>query len=285
MPFVMKTLKKIILIIILFISIPFLLFFRDSTEKSHQVKVAICQIFSLDSDRSGNFIRIENAVAESKENGADIACFPETCILGWVNPAAHERAFPIPGKDSDFLCMLARKYGIYLCIGLAEKEGDKLYDSVILIDDTGNILLKHRKINILTELMTPAYTPGIGVNVVKTKFGKIGLLICADTFKDEILNQMAALEPDLLLVPYGWAASETAWPGHGKSLTTTVQKTAQKCNVPVIGTDLVGEITNGPWTGMVYGGQSIAADKNGTVLTVLKDRDRDIKIISVPIDE
>ena len=113
--------------------------------------------------------------------------------------------------------VLAKKYNTYLCVGLCEKEGENLYDSVILIDSKGKILLKHRKINILSELMTPAYTPGENINAVQTEYGKIGLLICADTFKEDIIGKMAELKPDLLLVPYGWAAPENSacrycWP-------------------------------------------------------------------------
>ena len=114
------------------------------SNRTGSVKVAMCQIFCLDGDRSGNFVRIENAIAAAKDAGADIICFPETVILGWVNPEAHQRAYPIPGEDSGRLCRLAEKYRRYLCVGLAEKDGEKLYDSVILIDDKGRIVLKHR---------------------------------------------------------------------------------------------------------------------------------------------
>jgi predicted amidohydrolase len=244
-------------------------------------KAAICQIFCLDSDRLGNFVRIENAIREAKEAWADIACFPETALLGWVNPDAHERAFPIPGEDSDKLCRLARDYNLHLCVGLAEKEGRCLYDSVVLIDNKGKILLKHQKINLLTELMSPPYTAGKSVDSVETEFGKIGLLICADTHDDKILRRMAALKPDLLLVPYGYVATEDEWPGHGKVLEKVVTNTAKKTGAFVIGTNLVGEITHGPWKGRTYGGQSIASDRTGRVVVNAKDRDRDIKIISI----
>jgi predicted amidohydrolase len=43
---------------------------------------------------------------------------------------------------------MAMNHNIYISIGLVEKEGDRLYDSAILIDNRGNIFLKHRKINI-----------------------------------------------------------------------------------------------------------------------------------------
>ncbi|UCF00194.1 MAG: carbon-nitrogen hydrolase family protein [Planctomycetota bacterium] len=247
------------------------------------IQVAMCQIFSLDGDRSGNFVRIENAIRQAKDNGADIICFPETVILGWVNSDAHERAYPIPGKDSQRLCELAKKYETYLCVGLAEKNGTNLHDSVLFIDDKGRILFKHRKINILPELMTPPYTPGKEVNVVATKFGRIGLLICADTFDAEILERMAALKPDLLLIPYGWAAPEEKWPDHGKELQKVVKNAANKTRAAVVATDLVGEITKGPWKGQVYGGQSMAVDKNGKTLATAADRDRHIRIVEINV--
>jgi len=40
------------------------------------LNVAICQIQGIDSDREGNFIRIENAITEAKNEGAVLACFP-----------------------------------------------------------------------------------------------------------------------------------------------------------------------------------------------------------------
>jgi predicted amidohydrolase len=255
---------------------------RRST-KIRTIKVAMCQILALDGDRRGNFIRIENAINQAKNAGAGIICFPEAVLLGWVNPDAHERACSIPGKDSEHLCELAAHYKTYVCAGLAEKEGKSLYDSVVLIDDKGQILIKHRKINILTELMTPPYTAGVNIDAVETKFGKIGLLICADTHEDEILDRMASLKPDLLLVPYGYAEEENEWPGHGKELEEVVKNAAKKTGAPVVGTNLVGEITKGPWKGRTYGGHSVAADKTGKIISIAKDCDRDINIVCVKI--
>jgi predicted amidohydrolase len=253
---------------------------ETTTANVDSTNIAMCQIFCLDGDRLGNLQRIENATFEASEMGADIVCFPETAILGWVNSDAHQRAYPIPGPDSDSLCSIAKRYGVFMCVGLAEKEGDNLYDAVLLIDDRGKILFKHRKVNILTELMEPPYTPGNGVQVVETRFGTIGIMICADSFLDELRSEMKALEPDLVLIPYGWAAEEQEWPEHGQSLEKVVTEVAAIWNCPVIGTDLVGEISHGPWTGQTYGGQSVASDRKGNVIAKGRDRDRDIQLVT-----
>jgi predicted amidohydrolase len=245
------------------------------------VKVAMAQIFCLDGDRSGNFVRIENAIIQAKDKGAEIVTFPETSILGWVNPDAHTRAYPIPGPDSERLCALARKYQVFICIGLAEKEGDKLFDSAILIDNEGNILLKHRKINTLDELMSPPYTKGDKVEAVNTRLGRIGMMICADSFQEDVLLKMKEQRPDWIIIPYGWAANENDWPDHGKELLGVVQNAARVVNCPIVGTDLVGEITHGPWRDMVYGGQSVAVDKQARILATGRDRDKDIVIFEL----
>lgn len=71
-----------------------LLSYASNAGESASVKVAICQILVIDSDREGNFRRIEYALVDAKEQGAQIATFPESAILGWENP--EHTASPIP---------------------------------------------------------------------------------------------------------------------------------------------------------------------------------------------
>jgi predicted amidohydrolase len=247
------------------------------------IRIAIGQIFCLDGDKEGNYVRIEHAMQEAKEMNADLITFPETSLLGWVNPEDFKRASPIPGIDSDRLGALARKYKMFMSIGLGEKEGDKLFDSAILIDDRGTILLKHRKINILPELMNPPYTPGDQVNTVLTRWGRIGMIICADSWGEGIVDRLKEQKPDLLLVPYGWAAEETQWPEHGKELEKWVVYLGKTLGCPVVGTDVVGQISHGPWSGLTYGGQSLAVDNKGKVLVRCADRDREVKLLNLKL--
>ena len=100
---------------------------------------------------------------------------------------------------------------------------------------------------------------------------------------DSIVAAIAAQKPDLLLIPYGWAADRSEWPKHGERLAAWVKSTARRAGCPVVGTDLVGVISSGPWTGKTYGGQSVVATPGGEVLGVLRDRDADVRIFDIPI--
>jgi predicted amidohydrolase len=250
-----------------------------------QLRVAVCQTFCIDGDIEGNLKRIEYAIEDASRRGAQLACFPETALIGWVNPAAHELAAPIPGALSNRISALAKKHDIMISIGLCEKDGESLHDSAILVGRDGQILLKHRKINILTELMHPPYAPGSldEIRAVDTPIGRVGMLICADTFKDEIIDAAAARKPELLIVPYGWAADTNEWPDHGKQLAAWVAHTARRAGCPVIGTDLVGSISTGPWKGKTYGGQSVVADATGRILATLRDRDAEVRVIDLMV--
>ncbi len=241
-----------------------------------KIRVALAQILVVAGAREGNFRRIESALQAAARGGVDLVCLPEMAILGWVNPQAHHMAEPIPGADLERLQALARKYRCMLSIGLAEREGEQLYDSAVLIGAEGRLLLKHRKINILTELMEPPYTPGAGVQVCDTELGRVGLMICADTFQEDLLKEMSALQPDLVLVPYGWVEEAHRWPAHGLALEKTVSHAAKVIGAPLVGTNAVGAVAHGPWAGRIFGGQSLIVDKAGGLLVKAHDRDRHV---------
>jgi predicted amidohydrolase len=254
-------------------------------EKTKTIRVAVCQTFCIDGDAEGNLRRVEYALEDAARQKAVLACFPESSLLGWINPDAHKLAEPIPGPITERLAALARKHKLFICIGMDEKDGDKLYDSAILLDPQGKLLLKHRKINNLSDikLMDPPYTDGkpADIRAIDTPLGRVGLLICADTFVEQFVKAAGEQKPDLLLVPYGWAADIKVWPCHAKELEKTVSRAAKWAGCPVVGTDCVGMISHGPWMGKTYGGQSVVVDRQGKTLGILRDRDAEVRVFEI----
>ena len=86
-----------------------------------------------------------------------------------------------------------------------------------------------------------------------------------------------------MLVPYGWAATVDKWPEHAKELEKLVVKRAAQWKCPVVGTDVIGEMTHGPWTGQTYGGASVVVDGSGQVMHILRDRDVEVRTVTLEL--
>ena len=215
--------------------------------------------------------RAEELIEIAKDNNSDIALLPECIDFGWTHPSGIKNSDTIPGKYSDQLCEMAKKYKIYICVGLTEKDksNNKNYNSAILINENGKIILKHRKINILKEAFD-YYEVGNKLEVKQTKFGKIGLNICSDNYMDAIdigivLGRMGS---DFILSPSSWTVdyeiSENNDPYHDK-WEKPLSFISKKFNIAVISTTSVGYIVGGPFEGKKMIGCSIAIDKDGKI--------------------
>src|SRR5690606_18553414 len=132
-----------------------------------------------------NFERAEKLVKQAVADKADMVLLPETIDFAWTHPRSINESLPIPGAYSDLFCSWAKQYNIHICVGLTEKTDSGNYNTAVLIDNNGNLLAKYRKINLLT-VEFPFYQIGQSLSVIDTKFGKIGLNICADNYYDSL---------------------------------------------------------------------------------------------------
>ena len=99
-------------------------------------------------DLRSNLLRAARMTAEAAAGGADIIVLPEAMDLGWTHHSASELAEPVPdGATFEYLSDLAVDHAIYICSGITERDGDYLFNSAVLIDRRGHLLIKHRKIN------------------------------------------------------------------------------------------------------------------------------------------
>jgi predicted amidohydrolase len=194
---------------------------------------------------------------------------PETFDFAWTHPSALTEALPIPGPYSNILCAEAKKENIFICAGLTEKLGDKIYNTAIFIDNEGEILLKYHKINLLA-VEQPFYAIGNTLNVIDTKFGTIGVNICADNYMDglPIGHTLARMGAQLILSPSSWTVdysiNEEHDPYHEKWIKP-YSILAQLYDMVIVGTTCVGYIVGGPYEGKKSIGCSLAVDKNGVV--------------------
>lgn len=219
---------------------------------------------------AANVERARQALYQAAELGCRIVVLPECLDVGWAHPAAHELAQPLPGATSEKLAEAAREMGLYVVAGLTERSGDRLYNAAILLSPNGEILLKHRKINVLVEV-EGLYSPGDRLGVAETPLGTIAVNICADNFPNSLAlaHAQARMGAQMLLSPSAWAVDadyDNAREPYGGLWKDAYTSLAELYDLHVVGVSNVGRVNGGPWEGRHCIGCSLAVGPSGQLL-------------------
>ncbi len=167
-------------------------------------KVAAVQAMPVFLDREATIDKACALIAQAGENGARLVAFPEAFIPAypdwvWVVPAGEDgvlgelygelvaTSVDIPGPATDRLCEAAAQAGVYVVMGLSERNaeasGSSLYNTLLYIDEQGKIVGKHRKL-VPTggERLVWAQGDGSTLAAYDTTLGKLGGLICWENY-------------------------------------------------------------------------------------------------------
>lgn len=118
------------------------------------------------------------------------------------NDTWKKNAEPIPGPLTERLCALARKTGKWLVPGsMYEQEGDKLYNTAVVISPMGEIVAKYRKMFPWLPYESGT-TPGDQFCVFDIpNIGRFGLCICYDMWFPEVSRTLAWMGVEVILQP------------------------------------------------------------------------------------
>jgi len=233
------------------------------------LKIGMGQLLVEGGEPERNLKRAFELVKEAKGEKCDIVLLPECLDLAWTHPSSKSEAQTIPGSLSDQMCQYADDQSIFICAGLTEQRQDKVYNSAILIDDTGQIILKYRKINVL-EVGQDFYEIGDSLSVVDTPFGVIGVNICSDNYMDGacIGHTLARMGAQVILSPSSWTVdysiTEEEDP-YGEKWIKPYSTLASLYNLVIVGTTSVGIIVGGPYEGKKMVGCSLAMGASGII--------------------
>jgi len=214
--------------------------------------LALIQMKVQPARKNGNLEHAVDLIRRAKKGGADVVLLPEAMDLGWGYPCRPQEADIIPyGRTCRVLSRAARREKIYICSGIVEKDGDAVYNSAILIDPSGRVVLSHRKINEL-DIAHDIYGTGNRLNVVKTPLATFGLMICADaTAKDHVLTRsLCYMGADVILSPSAWAVPpdhDNAKDPYGSTWAEAYSPVAKEFSVWIAGCSCVGPVEYGDW--------------------------------------
>ena len=151
-----------------------------------------------------------------------------------------------------------------------ERAGDQVFNSAVIIDRQGKLLLLHRKLNELT-IGHEFYAQGDRLNVCHTELGTLGLMICADGFaQDQVLARaLGYMGADVILSPSAWAVPadhDNEREPYGQLWRDSYTPVAKAFSMWIIGVSNVGWLTAGPWEGRKCIGCSLVVGPDGNVV-------------------
>lgn len=160
---------------------------------SRIVKAAAVQISPVLYSREGTTEKVLKAIADAAREGVELIVFPETFIpyypyfsfiqppvlMGKEHMRLYEQAVKVPSPVTEAVSKAAKANSMVVVLGVNELDGGSLYNSQLIFDADGTLLLKRRKITpTYHERMVWGQGDGSGLQVLDTAVGKLGALAC-----------------------------------------------------------------------------------------------------------
>lgn len=174
-----------------------------------QVKVAALQ-FSCSRDVQENINKAEKMVREAADNDANIILLPELFERQYFCQEKrydyYDYALPLEKNPAvNRFKEVAKELGVVIPVSFYERDIDRLFNTVAMIDADGSVLGIYRKTHIPDDHFYQEkfyFTPGdTGFKVFDTRFGCIGVGICWDQWFPETARCMAVQGAEMLLYP------------------------------------------------------------------------------------
>jgi len=246
-------------------------------------------------DPAANLKKTLALADEAARRGANIICTQELFRSQYFCQSEDHRNFRlagrIPGPATDAFRRLAKRRGVVVIASLFEKRASGLYHNTsAVIDADGALLGIYRKMHIPDD---PLYyekfyfAPGdTGFKAWKTRFGRIGVLICWDQWYPEAARLTALQGAEILFYPtaIGWHPGEKR--EHGRmqhDAWETIQRSHAIANgCYVASCNRIGREKPAGGAGIEFWGQSFVAGTSGEILA-RASADREA-ILIVPVD-
>jgi len=137
-------------------------------------------------------------VERAARMGARIVSFPETYPDMPMVGRPAELAESIPGPTLKRMSEEADNNDTYIIWPLYTREGDRVYNSSVLLSPKGEVAGVYHKVHPTIGEIESGITPGTEARVFDTDFGRIGMAICFDLNFRDIMEGLARNGAEIL---------------------------------------------------------------------------------------
>lgn len=210
--------------------------FPDITVAAVQMEPAVGQ-------KAQNLNRSLHYIEQAASQGAQIIVLPELANTGYVFNSRQEAfslAEEIPGGESVRAWMdMARRLSVYIVAGLAERVGQKLYNSAVTVGPQG-LLSTYRKLHLWGDEHLYFESGDMGLPIVHTELGRIASLICYDGWFPEVYRLLAVQGADIVCMPTNWVPMPGQQEGASAMANTLAMANAHSNGLNIICANRVG---------------------------------------------
>jgi N-carbamoylputrescine amidase len=244
------------------------------------VRVGLAQLNSDLGNSEANLGRAVEYIERAAGEGCDLVMFPELYLQGYrADDLFVDVAEPIPGPTTARLEVLARELDIYIVMGMGRLEESfphLVYNSLCFVGPQG-LLGHYDKVHLGTfhpYIEGVYFAPGRQAPVFDTRFGRVSLQICYDSWFPE-LTRTYALKGSILnlVISAGPSGSEDQW-------KTMLRARSMENAFPSVYCNTVGQQKDFSF----FGGSKIVSAA-GTVTSEARFDEEDFVIGTVDLDE
>lgn len=253
-----------------------------------KVKVVALQ-FSCSKDVQENINKAEKMVKEAADNGANIILLPELFERQYFCQEKrydyYNYALPLEKNPAvNRFKEVAKELGVVIPVSFYERDIDRLFNTVAMIDADGSVLGIYRKTHIPDDHFYQEkfyFTPGdSGFKVFDTRFGCIGVGICWDQWFPETVRCMAVQGAEMLLYPTAIGSEPILDVDSNSHWRRVMQGHAAANLMPVVAANRIGVETVEPCkenagqsSSLDFYGCSFIADATGDIIASAKQEE------------
>ena len=263
---------------------------KTTKPKNNQtVTIGLIQT-SVSENVAENMTKTAEKIEQAAQKGAQIICLQELYRTRYFpqqeKQDAARLAESIPGESTRLFSGLAKKHKVVIIAPLFEKAADgKFYNSAAVIDADGELLGTYRKAHIPHDpyfYEKDYFAPGDSdYKVFKTKFAKIGVLICYDQWFPEPARINALKGAEIIFYPtaIGYVKDYKSEDGDWHDAWKTVQRAHAIANgIHVAAVNRVGEEGE-----LEFWGGSFVCDSFGKVLAEAETAKEEVMVAKVDL--
>ena len=181
-----------------------------------EIRVAGVQFSPKKLRKKDNLSEIIGYIKELARRKIQLTVFPECSLTGYALKESEVNALAetVPGPSTEEIQEVCRRESLHTVIGLIEKDGNKTYNTAVLVSPNG-IEAKYRETHLPYQGVDKHVNQGQNTYMpLDTDIGKIGILICYDIFFPETVRALTLSEVELIVVLTNWAEGVEFYADH-----------------------------------------------------------------------